>query len=64
MRVIADTNRCLGAGQCVLADPERFDQSDDGIVVVLRAEATDPAEQEEVRETVSHCPSRALSLAD
>ena len=36
VRVIADRDRCIGAGQCVLSAPDVFDQSDDdGRVVIL-----------------------------
>ena len=29
MRIVADTDVCVGAGQCVLADPTVFDQNED-----------------------------------
>lgn len=36
VRVLADRDRCIGAGQCVLAAPHVFDQSDhDGRVLIL-----------------------------
>lgn len=36
MKVIIDENKCVGAGQCVLAAADVFDQRDeDGIVVLL-----------------------------
>ena len=63
MRIKADTDVCVGSGQCVLAEPTVFDQDDDGIVVLL----TDhPAEKaaEPVRNAVGLCPSHALSLAE
>ncbi|WP_405861126.1 ferredoxin [Streptomyces sp. NBC_00090] len=62
MRITADTHRCLGAGQCVLSDPDRFDQSDDGTVLLLRAPVTGPEEEALVRGTVALCPSQALTL--
>jgi ferredoxin len=64
VKVVADTDRCVGAGQCVLIAPEVFDQGeDDGIVVVLDAEAGSVS-LSEVREAVDLCPARALSLDD
>jgi ferredoxin len=64
MRVVADTARCVGAGQCVLTDPDTFDQSDeDGTVVLLRERPADERALARVREAVHICPSRALSLA-
>lgn len=62
MRILTDTGRCVGAGQCALTEPAVFDQSDeDGTVVLL----TDTAEGEvldNVREAIDLCPSQALSL--
>jgi ferredoxin len=64
MKIVADTGRCVGAGQCVLTDPTVFDQSDeDGTVIVLK-ENPDPADEAKVREAVQICPSQALSLED
>jgi ferredoxin len=56
-----DRDTCVGAGQCVLAAPEIFDQGeDDGIVVLLRKPG--PADGAGVEQAVSTCPSRALRL--
>ena len=39
MKIFADTDKCVGAGQCVHVAPELFDQGeDDGVVVVLDPE--------------------------
>jgi len=61
MRIVADTDVCIGAGQCVLTDPEVFDQDDDGTVVVLQ-EAPEGEHEAGAREAVKLCPSQALSL--
>ncbi|WP_037569979.1 ferredoxin [Phaeacidiphilus oryzae] len=64
MRLIADTSRCVGAGQCVLTDPDLFDQDEeDGTVLVLDGE---PAGErlEHAHEAVRLCPGQALSLAE
>ncbi|MFL6125059.1 ferredoxin [Actinophytocola sp.] len=64
MRIVTDTGRCVGAGQCALTEPRVFDQSDeDGTVVLL----TDQAEGEvlnNVQEAIDLCPSQALSLKE
>ena len=59
MHITADRERCVGAGQCVLAAPAVFDQDDDGLVAPL---TVDPAEgdQEAVRQAVNVCPSSAI----
>ncbi|MFF4950488.1 ferredoxin [Streptomyces chattanoogensis] len=64
MRIHADQEKCCGAGSCVLAAPDVFDQRDeDGIVVVLDAEP--PAElHDAVREAVAICPAAAISVSD
>ena len=36
-RIHVDTQKCVGAGQCVLSAPDLFDQDDDGIVILLEA---------------------------
>lgn len=61
MRVIADRERCVGAGQCVLAAPEVFDQSEaDGRVIVRPGtHSGNPA----IPDAVDLCPARALSLS-
>ncbi|NRG41057.1 ferredoxin [Rathayibacter sp. VKM Ac-2835] len=55
---------CIGAGQCVFADPEAFDQDDDGWVVALREEAVSDAEIASAREAAMVCPSRSIVLED
>ncbi|WP_210583624.1 ferredoxin [Streptomyces sp. GESEQ-35] len=63
MKIVAETDKCVGAGQCALIAPEVFDQGeDDGIVVVLNTEPGS-ALLPTVTEAVDLCPARALSLA-
>lgn len=62
MRVTANADICVGAGQCVLAAPTVFDQSEqDGRVLVITAEIGDE-EAEAVRTAVEWCPSGAVVL--
>ncbi|MFI7027029.1 ferredoxin [Micromonospora sp. NPDC049900] len=64
-RIVADLDRCVGAGQCVLTDPDAFDQSDeDGTVVVLRDTPTDDEARNRAKDAVEICPSQALSLTE
>ncbi|EHR63574.1 ferredoxin [Saccharomonospora cyanea] len=64
MRIVADTERCVGAGQCVLSEPAVFDQrEDDGTVVVL-VDRPDGEELDNTRQAVEICPSQALSLVE
>ena len=64
-KILADTSRCVGAGQCVLTDPDAFDQTDEeGIVIVLRPEPEDDAALDRAQRAALICPSQALSLVD
>lgn len=64
MLIIADTSRCVGAGQCVLTDPEVFDQEEsDGTVVVLVEHLAD-TQLDRARQAARCCPSQALSLRE
>jgi len=63
VKVSADRDVCISAGNCVMAADAIFDQDDDGIVVVLVDEV--PAgEEEHAREAVKLCPSQALRATD
>lgn len=62
MRVTANTDICIGAGQCVLAAPTVFDQSEeDGRVLVITADVTDEL-AEAVLTAADWCPSGAVVL--
>lgn len=63
MRIIADTDVCVGAGQCALVAGTVFDQDDDGIVDLL--EAHPGAENEPaVRRAAALCPARAITIEE
>jgi len=60
MRINADTRRCVGAGQCVLAAPDIFDQDDQATVLLL---VLDPGGQLDlVLQAADSCPSGAISV--
>lgn len=63
MRIIADTDVCVGAGQCALVAGTLFDQDDDGIVEVLEAHP-DAADEPAARRAASLCPARAITIED
>ena len=64
MRIVTDTGRCVGAGQCALTEPRVFDQSEEDGTVVLLTDQADGEVLENVREAIDLCPSQALSLTD
>lgn len=61
MRIRADREACVGAGQCVLTDLSVFDQGEDGIVVLL-ADRVGEEDGAAVRRAARLCPGRALSV--
>ena len=63
MKVEADRDLCISAGNCVMSAGAVFDQDDDGIVVVLVDEVPE-GEQAHARDAVKLCPAEALRLLD
>jgi len=62
MQISIDFDKCCGAGQCVLAAPDVFDQRDeDGIVVLLDA-APPEAQYENARRAAAVCPAAAIEV--
>ncbi|TXC96842.1 ferredoxin [Streptomyces sp. ISID311] len=62
MKIIIDEDKCVGAGQCVLAADEVFDQRDeDGIVILL-----DPSPSDDLSAQVENaallCPALAIEV--
>jgi ferredoxin len=63
MKVEADRDVCISAGNCVMAAGAVFDQDEDGIVVVLVDEVPED-EEDHAHDAVRLCPSQALRVAD
>lgn len=63
MRFVVDADKCVGAGVCVLAAPEVFDQDDDGIITVLDQEAG-ASHEKAVREAAVRCPAAVIRILD
>ncbi|MER6100690.1 ferredoxin [Streptomyces sp. NPDC001728] len=62
MRIVADSGRCIGAGQCVLTAPELFDQDEDGLVVLLAGSVATEADAKLARSAEHLCPAAALRV--
>jgi ferredoxin len=60
MKIEADQDKCIGAGQCVLTAPDLFDQRDEDGVVVILEEVPPPGLEEAARNAVALCPAAAL----
>ena len=61
MNVVVDRDRCVGSGTCEALAPDAFEVDDDGVLVLLRESLADE-EVADVRDAVTACPTRALSL--
>lgn len=64
MRIEIDEDRCIGAGQCVLAADDLFDQRDEDGVVALLEESPAPERQEAARQAATLCPAAAITLRE
>ena len=63
MKISADREVCISAGNCVMAADAIFDQDEDGIVVLLVDDVPE-GEEDHAREAVRLCPSQALRIVD
>jgi ferredoxin len=61
MRITADAERCIGAGQCVMSVPEVFEQDDEGFVTVI-TENPQASLVAEVTIAAERCPVKAIAL--
>lgn len=64
MEITVDRERCIGAGSCVYAEPDVFDQSDDDARVVLLRQRPAPEQEDSVLEAVARCPVSAIEVAE
>ena len=64
IKIHVDEHKCVGAGQCVMAAPEVFDQrEEDGVVVLLRDHVGPPLEAG-VRKAAKLCPAVAIRVEE
>ncbi|MGV9394230.1 ferredoxin [Streptomyces olivaceus] len=64
MKLSVDEDRCCGAGACVLAAPEVFDQRDEDGVVVLLDDTPGDDRHAAVREAAAMCPAAAIEVTE
>jgi ferredoxin len=60
-RVIADRDKCIASGACVLACPDVFEQDEDGIVVVLN-ELPPPRLRDAADAALRACPAAVIEI--
>ena len=64
MKISVDEDRCCGAGSCVMAAPDVFDQRDEDGVVVLLREVPEEGSHDAVREAAGVCPAAAITVSE
>jgi ferredoxin len=62
MRITVDHEKCIGAGNCVEAARETFDQRDEDGLVVLLEENPPEEHREAARRAAQLCPSLAIMV--
>jgi ferredoxin len=64
VKVVVDREKCVGAGQCVLAADDVFDQRDEDGLVDLLDESPPEARLADVRHAAAVCPASAILVED
>ena len=64
MRVHADRDSCISAGQCVMSAPDVFDQDEDEGLVHLKVSTPPPELADDVRRAAAMCPAMAITLTE
>ncbi|MDH6293551.1 ferredoxin [Rhodococcus opacus] len=64
MRIDIDVAKCIGAGQCVMAAPEVFDQNEDNGTIILLNDSPPADQGEPVREAAMMCPASVITVVD
>jgi ferredoxin len=62
VKIEIDQEKCVGAGQCVLAAPDVFDQRDDDGIVELLDEVPPEGQWTASREAAQLCPAAAITI--
>ena len=59
LEIAIDTERCMGSGNCSFWAPGAFDLNDDGVAVVIDADAVP---EEKIVLAAQGCPTQAITL--
>jgi ferredoxin len=63
MKIVADEDKFIGAGQCALTAKQVFDQRDAGVVILLADTPPDP-DQPAARDAAVLCPASAITVSE
>ena len=64
LHVVVDDHKCTAAGQCLLAAPNVFDQSEANGTIVLLDPTPPESERQNVLDAIRRCPASVISLAE
>ncbi|SEG73575.1 Ferredoxin [Thermomonospora echinospora] len=64
MKIVADHDRCRGAGQCVFSAPDLFDQSDEDGTVIVLDDHPPPESHARARRAARLCPNSVIRIIE
>ncbi len=64
MKIRIHQDKCIGAGHCVLAAPDVFDQNEDDGIVVLLDDQPAAARHAAARSAARACPVLAIEIVE
>lgn len=64
LKVKVDREKCVGAGQCVMAAPDVFDQQEEDGIVILLDESPDESRRAKVAKAARLCPAKVIEVED
>ena len=64
LQVVVASHKCTAAGQCLLAAPNVFDQSDENGTIVVLDDSPPESERASVLDAIQRCPASVISLAE
>jgi ferredoxin len=62
MRIKVDREKCIAAGQCVMAAGDIFDQDDESGIVILKVSRPLPDREAAARSAARRCPVQAIEI--
>jgi ferredoxin len=64
MKIIADVNKCIGAGQCARVAGKVFTQAPEDGLVILLDEHPSATEFQNARNAARLCPAAAIQIVE